>query len=89
MAPVYYCPGHPYNNISSGDIKFYVFFQKFTSEPFEYCEFVDPQGSFWRSPYLTQNNYDYLQIEIFKVIPQRNSNIVVPTVCALSKQNIS
>ena len=26
--PVYYCPGHPSNTISSGDLKFYVGFQK-------------------------------------------------------------
>ena len=40
-------------------------------------------------PWVTQNNLDYIQIEIFKVNPQRNRNIVVPTICGLSKQNIS
>ena len=32
---------------------------------------------------------DYFKINFFKVNPHRNSNIVVPTVCALSKNNIS
>ena len=26
VRPFYYCPGHPYNNISSGDLKFYIVF---------------------------------------------------------------
>ena len=30
---VYYCPGHPSNTISSGDLKFYIGFKKVTSEP--------------------------------------------------------
>ena len=30
--PVYYCPGHPPNSISSDTLKFYVGFQKVTSE---------------------------------------------------------
>ena len=85
MVPVYYCPDHPYNNISSVSLKFYVGFQKVTSETLEHCEFFDPQGRSWRSPYHNQNNIDYIQIEIFKA----NRNIVVPTVCALSQQNIS
>ena len=33
VVPVYYCPGHPSKTISSGSIKFYVGFQKVTSEP--------------------------------------------------------
>ena len=86
MRPVYYCPGHPSNTISSGALKFYVGFQNVTSEPLEYCYFVDPQDSYFISPYQTQNNIDYLQIEIVKVNPHRNKNIVVPTFCALSKQ---
>ena len=48
-----------------------------------------PQGFSWRSTYHTQNNFDYLQIDIFKVNPQRDSNIVVPNVCSLSKNNLS
>ena len=32
---VYYCPGHPSNTISLGDLKFYVFFLKVTPEPLE------------------------------------------------------
>ena len=37
---VYYFPGHPYNTISSGALKFYVVFPKVTSEPLEHCDFV-------------------------------------------------
>ena len=62
MRPLYYCPSHPSNTISSGSIKFYVTFQKVTSEPLENCDFVDPQGRYRRSTYKTQNNLDYLQI---------------------------
>ena len=80
-------PSQPSINISAGALKFYVGFQKVASKSLEHCDFVDPQGSSWRSPYQTQNNLDYLQIKIIKVKPQRNSNIVVPTFCALSEQN--
>ena len=50
VGPVYYCPCHPSNTISSGAIKIYVGFQKVTSEPLEHCDFVDPQGPNWGSP---------------------------------------
>ena len=40
---VYYCPGHPSNTILSGNLKFYVGFQKVKSEPLEHCDFVDLQ----------------------------------------------
>ena len=33
VVTVYYCPGHPYNTISLGDLKFYVCSLKFKSEP--------------------------------------------------------
>ena len=39
VGPVHYFPGHPSNTISSGDLKFYVGPQKFTSEPLENCDF--------------------------------------------------
>ena len=83
VVPVYYCPGHPSNTTSSGDLKLYVGFQKVASEPIEHRDFVDPQGRSWRSLYQTQNNLDYLQIKFFKVNPQRNMNILVPTFSAL------
>ena len=35
---VYYCAGHTSKNISSGDLKFYVGFQKVTYEPLENCD---------------------------------------------------
>ena len=89
VVPVYYCQGHPSNTISSGALKFYVGLQMITYEPLEHCDFVDPQGRSWRSPYHNKNNLDCFQIVIFKVNPQRNRNVVVPTACALSKQNIS
>ena len=48
VGPVYYCPGHPSNTISSGALKYYVGFLKVRSEPLENCGFVDPQGHSWR-----------------------------------------
>ena len=85
VGAVYYCPGHPYNTISSGALKFYIGFKKVTSEPIEHCDFVDPQGRSWRSPHKTHNNIDYLQLEIVKINPPRDKNIFVPTVYRLSK----
>ena len=63
--------------------------QNVSSEPIEHCDFVDPQGHFGRPPYQTRNNLDYLQIEMIKVNPQRNRNIVVPTLVVISKYNLS
>ena len=34
-------------------------------------------------------NKSYIQINIFKVNPHRDMNIVIPNLCALSKQNLS
>ena len=85
----YHCPGHRSNTTSSVTLKFYIGFKKVTSEPLEHCDFVDPQGRSWRSPYQTRNNLDYLQLEIFKINPHRDKNLVVPTVCGLSKQTLS
>ena len=62
VGPVYYCPGHPSNTIPSGALKFYFGFQNVTSKHLEHCDLVDPQGHYWRSPYQTQNNLDYIQI---------------------------
>ena len=87
--PVYYCPGYPFKTISSGSLKFCIGFQKVKSEPIEHFEFIDPRGCSWRSSYQTQNNLDYLQIEIVKSNPQRNRNIVIPTVFALLKKPLS
>ena len=50
VGPVYYCPGHPSNTISSGVLKFYICFKKVTSETLEHCDFVDPHGRSWISP---------------------------------------
>ena len=47
----YYFTFHLSNTISVGSLKFYVGFQKVTSEPLERCDFVDPQGCSWRLPY--------------------------------------
>ena len=51
VGPVYYISGHPYNIISLGYLKFCVGFQKVKSEPLEHCNYVDPKGNSWRSPY--------------------------------------
>ena len=89
VGPVYYCPGYPSNMISSGAVKFYAGFQNFTSETLEHCGFADPRGLSCRSSYHTQNNLNYIKIKIFKVKPQRNRNIFVPTVWSISKHNPS
>ena len=65
VVPVYYCPDHPSNTISSVDLKFHLGFQKITSDHLDHCDFVDPQGSSWRSPYQTGKTLDYLQIKNF------------------------
>ena len=54
-----------------------------TSETLERCDFFDPQGTSWRSPYHTQKNLYHLKINFIKVNPQRDRNIFVPTVCPL------
>ena len=89
VGPVYYCPGHPSNTISSGALKFYIGFKTVTSEPLEHCDFVDPQGFSWISPCQTRNNLDHLQLEIFNINPHRYKNLVLPNVCGLSKQTLS
>ena len=89
VGPVYYFPGHPYNTILSGALKFCIGFKRVTSEPIEHCDFVDPQGHSWRSTYQTRNNLDYLQLKIVNINPHRDKNIVVPNICGISKQNIS
>ena len=89
VGPVYSFPGHPSNTISSVALKFYIGFKKFTSEPLEKFDFVDPRGRSWRSPYQTRNNLEHLQLEIVKINPHRDKNLVVPTVCGLSNQTLS
>ena len=89
VGSVYYFPGHPSNTISSGALNLYIGFKKVTSETLEHCYFVYPQDIYWRSPYQTRNNLDYLQLEIVKINTHRDTNIVVPTVCGLSKQTLS
>ena len=69
VVPVYYCPGNLSNNISSGDLKYYLGFQNITSEHLEHCNFVHPQGSSWRSPHHNGKTLDYLQIKMFKFNP--------------------
>ena len=39
LVPVYYFLGQPYITISPGALKFYVGFQRFTTEPLEHCNF--------------------------------------------------
>ena len=62
MRLFYYCTGRPSNTISSGDLKCYVGFQRVTYEPFEHCDFFEPQGCSWISPYQTMNNLGYIQV---------------------------
>ena len=48
-----------------------------------------PQGCSWISTYQTHKNIDYLHLEIVKINHHRDKNIVVPTVCGISKQTLS
>ena len=69
--PVYYCIGHPFNTISSSSLKFYIGFQKVTSEPIEHFVFFYPQGHSWRSPNQNQNNLDNIQMEFCQSQPSK------------------
>ena len=75
--------------ISSVALKCFAGSQKVASGTLENCGFVNPQGRSCRSTYHIQNNLNYIQIKIVKVKPQRNRNIFVPTICAISKHNLS
>ena len=88
VGTVYYCPGHPSNTISSGSLKFYIVFLKVKSEPLEHCDFFYPQGRSWRSTYQNHNNIDYLKLKNPKINTHRDKNIVVPTVCGISRQTL-
>ena len=82
-------PRSPLQNHLIGCPQILYWLSKITYETLKHCDFVDPQGSSWISPYHNHKNLDYLQINFFKVKPQRNRNIVVSTVSALSKLNPS
>ena len=56
VVPVYYYPGHPFNNISSCALKLYVGFQRIAYKPIEHCDFVNPQGCSWISTYQNIKN---------------------------------
>ena len=62
MGTVCYCPVHSSNAISLSALKCFFGSQKFTSEPPEHFDFVDPEGLSWKSPYQPRKNLDYLQI---------------------------
>ena len=47
MGLFYYCPGHPSNTISLGALKYYVGFQKVTTDTLEYCDYFDPHDCIW------------------------------------------
>ena len=89
VRPCYYFKGHPSKHYHIRFPQILCWFKNVTYEPLEHCDFVDPQYCSWISPWQPQNNLDYIKIEIIKFKPQRNSNIVVPNVCDLSKQNLS
>ena len=90
VVPVYYCRGNWSKSISSRALKFYVGFQKVAAEPFEYYDFVDTQGPYWRSPHQTQNNLDYLQIEICQSQPsQRQEYCCTNCICTFKTKSLS
>ena len=65
VGPVYYSTSHPFNTISLGAFKYYVCL-KILSEPLGRCDCGYMQDYYWKSPYRTQNNLDYLQLDIPK-----------------------
>ena len=84
----YYSHQHP-NTISLGALKCHVFSQSVTSEPLDHYNFVDPQDISWRSPYMTHTSLDYLHIDVVKVNPTRNKDIVFPTIYGFLKHFFS
>ena len=81
-----YFPDQPSNTISLGTLKICVGSKNVTSKSIEHCDFFDTQGRSWRSPYQTHNNIDYIQLKIVNINPHRDKNVVVPTICGISKQ---
>ena len=81
VRPVYYCSGHLSNTLSFYDLKYYVGFQNFVSEPLEHFNFVDPQGTSWSSPYRTRKILDYLHFEVVKFNYNQNKCHIVATIC--------
>ena len=88
MGPVYYCPVHPYNTISSGALNFYVVFQNIISEPLDHCDYVVPQVVLGDHPTILKTILTIFKSKFVKVNPHRVRHIIVPTVCAISKQNL-
>ena len=80
----YYSHQHP-NTISLGALKCHVCSKSVTSEPLDHYNFVDPQDISWRSPYMTHTSLDYLHIDVVKVNPTRNKDIVFPTIYGFLK----
>ena len=78
MGTVYYFRDHPYNNISSGPLKFYIGFQKVVYRSIENCDFVDPQGRYWISPYHTKTNLDYIKNKKIQGQPSQRQEYFCP-----------
>ena len=51
--------------------------------------FFDPRDCSWELPYRKHKKLDYLHIEVVRVIPNIIYSFVVPTICGISKRNIS
>ena len=89
VVPVYYCPGYPSNNISPDALNIFVGFQKFAPELLQHCEFLTLKVVLVGQPTRLKTILTTFKSKFVKVNPQRESNIFVPTVCALSKKNLS
>ena len=63
---VYYCPGHPFNTVSLGLLKWNVGFQKVLSETLENFDFPSPSRLFLDIPLPESKILNYLQIVIFR-----------------------
>ena len=77
IGPVYYCPRHSTKTISPGQIDFFGL-NKLTYEPLEHCNFIYTQCHALKSLYITQNNIDFLSLELVKITPKdRNYSTIL------------
>ena len=83
MGPVYYCPGHPSNTISSGALKFMLVFKRLRMKLLNIVTLFTLKVVLGYHINRIKTILTIFKSKISKVNPQINRNIFVPTVCAL------
>ena len=86
---VYYFPGHPYNTISSGSLKCYVFFQRLHLNPLNILTLFTLEVIIGYHYAVLKTIPTIFKSKKFKVNPQRDRNILVLTLCSLKKKSLS